>query len=180
MTVWIPLGDISLEEGTLMVCPNTHDSSTYAELHETYGDLDVDRDVPGDPMASGHLTDDPLTWEPKASHTQCWDTELRSIPLEKRQHWVTDDMRAGDCVIFGIKTLHMSTTNTTDRFRISCDTRWQPSRDAIDERWKGSPTDGEPHRFFVGDEPPPEENQPQLGSKAAKRAAAAEPTNSSI
>jgi len=173
MTVWIPLGDITIEEGTLMVCPGTHNLEAFRELHESYGKLDVDRDVPGDPRASGHLTNHPVTWEPKESHTQCWDTKLASIPPPARQEWVTSDMAMGDVVIFGIKTLHMSTTNTTDRFRISCDTRWQPADHAVDERWQGSPTDGERHRFFIGDEPVPEGDPLQLGAKAAKRAALA-------
>ena len=36
-------------------------------------------------------------------------------------------MRAGDIVTFGLYTLHGSTTNTTNRFRISCDVRFQPA-----------------------------------------------------
>jgi len=66
----------------------------------------------------------------------------------------------------------MSTTNTTDRFRISCDTRWQPASDPIDERWQGSPTDGEAFRFFIGDEPAAEEGlEAPAGAKATMRKA---------
>ena len=31
------------------------------------------------------------------------------------------------CLIFGLYTLHASTTNLTDKFRISCDIRFQPA-----------------------------------------------------
>jgi len=93
MTVWIPLGDVPVEDGALMVCPGTHLNDQYGELHNTYGELDVDRDVPGDPKASGHLTDHPFTWEPKEGHTQCWDTELSSISMENRARWVTEDFQ---------------------------------------------------------------------------------------
>ena len=87
---------------------------------------------------------------------------------------VSDDFEAGDCVIFGMKTLHMSTTNTLDRFRISCDTRWQPQSHSIDERWAGSPTDGSPHRFFVGDDPAIDEVAAEgfAGEKQKKRMSA--------
>ena len=34
-------------------------------------------------------------------------------------------------------SLHGSTTNTTDRFRISCDVRFQPASEPMDERWAG-------------------------------------------
>ena len=34
-----------------------------------------------------------------------------------------------------MQTIHMSTTNTTTRARISCDTRWQPQNKPIDHRY---------------------------------------------
>jgi len=86
----------------------------------------VDRDVPNDENASGHLTNNPISWEPKKEHSISWDGEAirKGISEEDRSQWVGEDFKMGDVVIFGIKTLHMSTTNTTDQFRISCDTRW--------------------------------------------------------
>ena len=38
-------------------------------------------------------------------------------------------------MILSIDTLHMSTTNTTSEYRISCDTRWQPAAEPHDARW---------------------------------------------
>jgi len=32
----------------------------------------------------------------------------------------------------GLDTFHMSTTNQTSKYRISCDTRWQPNHHAVD------------------------------------------------
>ena len=50
-------------------------------------------------------------------------------------------LRAGDIVTFGLYTLHGSTNNTTNRFRISCDVRYQPASEPMDARWGGdSPT----------------------------------------
>ena len=34
-------------------------------------------------------------------------------------------------------TMHGSTNNTTDRWRLSCDTRFHPAADPVDERWIG-------------------------------------------
>jgi len=41
--------------------------------------------------------------------------------------WRSTDFRAGDLVIFDIRLVHASTVNTSDRFRLSMDTRWQPA-----------------------------------------------------
>jgi len=50
--------------------------------------------------------------------------------------WRSTTFRAGDVVVFDIRLVHASTENTTTRFRISMDTRWQPakfvSKDAAD------------------------------------------------
>jgi len=50
--------------------------------------------------------------------------------------WVSTDFKAGDVCILGLDVLHMSTTNTTDRYRLSCDTRWQPKGDKIEPMLK--------------------------------------------
>ena len=36
-----------------------------------------------------------------------------------------------------MKTIHMSTTNTTDKARISCDVRWQLASEQVDNRYFG-------------------------------------------
>lgn len=38
--------------------------------------------------------------------------------------WQTADYRAGDVIIFTMKTIHMSTTNTTDKVKISICLSW--------------------------------------------------------
>ena len=32
-------------------------------------------------------------------------------------------------------TMHASTTNLTNRYRLSCDVRFQPANDPVDQRW---------------------------------------------
>ena len=41
----------------------------------------------------------------------------------------------GDVILFGMHTMHASTTNLTSRFRLSCDVRFQPASEPADNRW---------------------------------------------
>lgn len=115
MTCWIPLADIPLEQGVLAVNVASHRLPGFQRLRETYGRMDVDRD-----RIDGWFTKDP-----------------REITRAFGGRWATTEFRAGDVVTFGMYTMHASTTNTTDRWRLSCDVRYQPIADPIDERWVG-------------------------------------------
>lgn len=115
-TVWIPLGDIGVEGGTLAICPGTHCLPSFGRLRQTYGTMDVDRD-----KVAGWFTEDPMEV-----------VELFG------SRWLTENFRMGDVLIFGMHTLHASTTNLTDRVRLSCDVRFQPKDDKADSRWVGS------------------------------------------
>ena len=46
-------------------------------------------------------------------------------------------LEAGDVIIFTMHTLHTSTRNMSDQWRISCDVRFQPETDSVDNRWVG-------------------------------------------
>jgi ectoine hydroxylase-related dioxygenase (phytanoyl-CoA dioxygenase family) len=50
--------------------------------------------------------------------------------------WQTSEFFAGDVILFGMHTMHASTTNLTNRFRLSCDIRFQPASEPVDERWR--------------------------------------------
>lgn len=121
-TCWIPIGDISVEHGSLAICVGSHRLDGFAPLRATYGQLDVDRDD-----TQGWFTDDPLEVSEQFGGT-----------------WCTSDVEAGDVLVFGMHTMHASTTNTTDRYRISCDVRFQPADDDVDERWVGDDPMGHP------------------------------------
>jgi len=47
---------------------------------------------------------------------------------QKDAVWRTSSFKAGDILIMDIRTIHASTQNTTQEFRISMDTRWQPAK----------------------------------------------------
>lgn len=120
MTVWIPLGDIPVEQGTLAICPGSNHTAGFARIRDTYGRMDVDRD-----------------------RTEGWFTKN---PLEITETfggiWQTSDVQAGDIITFGMHLMHASTTNTTDKWRLSCDVRFQPAADPMDPRWFGKEPKG--------------------------------------
>ena len=115
-TVWIPIGDIPVYQGTLAVCEGSHNLESFARLRNTYGGIDVDRDL----VSEGWFSSDPY-----------------EITDKFGGRWLTTDFHPGDVLIFGLYTLHASTTNLTDKFRISCDIRFQPAGDKMDDRWAG-------------------------------------------
>ena len=119
-TVWIPFGDIPIAQGTLVVCEASHRLDSFARMRATYGRTDVDRD-----RTEGWFSEDP--------------EEIRD---RFGGRWLTADVRAGDIVTFGLFTLHGSTNNTTNRFRLSCDVRFQPASEPMDERWAGDSPGG--------------------------------------
>jgi hypothetical protein len=116
-TLWTPFGDTPIEMGTLAVLLGSHNLD---KLKATYGEMDVDRD-----------------------HIDGWFSRDPQELIEKfGGMWATTDFRAGDAIFFGMYLLHSSTENTTNRFRISCDTRYQLASEPVDDRWIGQAPKG--------------------------------------
>lgn len=112
-TMWTPMSDIPLELGTLaMLLGSQH----YDRVKETYGQMDVDRDN----VATGWLSEDPIEMVDKFGG-----------------QWATTAFEAGDMIVFGMFMMHASLNNTTNRYRISSDTRYQLASEPVDERWVG-------------------------------------------
>jgi hypothetical protein len=114
-TVWTPLGDVDMSMGPLCLLLGSHNLPSYAKVRDTYGKSDVDRD-----LLDGWFSTDP--------------TELVD---RYGGRWGTTEFKAGDALIFGMFTMHASVKNTTNRFRISCDTRYQLAGEPVDDRWIG-------------------------------------------
>ena len=112
-TVWIPFGDSTVDHGTLAVCRGSHNLPAFAPIRDTYGRMDVDRDG-----IDGWFTKDPM-----------------EIVEKFGGEWQTTEFFMGDVILFGMHTMHASTTNLTNRFRLSCDVRFQPASEPADERW---------------------------------------------
>ena len=111
-TLWTPLGDVAYEQGPLTIL---HGSHRFDRIKETYGRMDVDRD-----HVTGSFSNDPLEM------TNTYGGQ-----------WLSGEFEMGDALIFGMFTMHGSLNNTTNRFRLSCDTRYQRADEAVDERWIG-------------------------------------------
>jgi len=114
-TCWTPLSDITLDHGPLAVLQGSHNLPKFQKLRDTYGRMDVDRD-----NVSGWFSNDPVELVDKFGG-----------------QWKTTEFKMGDVLLFGMYTMHASIINEQNRYRISCDTRYQPADEPVDERWIG-------------------------------------------
>ncbi len=137
-TSWIPFGDVPVHQGTLAMCVGSHRMDSFAKIRDTYGRMDVDRD-----KVEGWFTKDPM-----------------EIVEKFGGQWLTGDFFAGDVILFGMHVMHASTTNLTNRFRLSCDIRFQPVSEPVDERWRKN---GEGHTSAFLDVKPMEEARQEWG-----------------
>lgn len=110
-TCWTPLGDVSLDMGPIVLCPRSQRS----EALRPYWSADVDRD-----RIQGWLSKDPI-----------------EIVERFGGRWSTTNFEAGDVVIFSVFILHASLANTSSKFRLSTDARYQLAAEPFDERWIG-------------------------------------------
>lgn len=118
LTAWIPLGDVPLDAGPIVVVENSHLAGDLIEAHRG---RDVDRD---------------------AGYSGSFAGDAHSFAAERGARLLSADFRAGDVLIFGMFTLHGSLANAQHRVRLSADMRWQPAADPRDERWFGDPPPG--------------------------------------
>ena len=114
-TCWTPIGDVTYDMGPLAVLVGSHRGPEYERVRATYGQMDVDRD-----HVTGWFSSDPYEMVDRFGG-----------------QWQTTEFKAGDALIFGMYTMHGSMNNTSRRFRISCDTRYQRADEPVDERWIG-------------------------------------------
>jgi len=119
VTAWIPLGDVPLRAGPLVVVEGSH---RFEDLIARYRGVDVDRD-----SLPGSFPEDAVAF------AQSRQTRL-----------LTTAFQAGDVLLFDMFTLHGSCDNRLGggQVRLSCDVRWQAADDARDERWFGHPPPG--------------------------------------
>ena len=124
-TVWVPFGHIPPELGSLAICAGSNHLPQFEKLRQTYGKMDVDKD-----LVEGWFSNDPM-----------------EIIEKFGGQWLTSTYHPGDIIIFGMFTMHASTTNLTKRYRLSCDIRFQPQNEEYDDRWAGRNPIG--HTGFV-------------------------------
>ena len=129
LSCWLPWGDTEVAQGPLAICAGSHNRPEFDRLRRTYGRHDPDRDlVRGADNAPGHFSFD-----------------LLEVTERFGGRWQTANFRAGDLLIFPPFTLHCALENTTNRYRISSDSRFQPAADPVDARFM---TNTEPERLL--------------------------------
>jgi hypothetical protein len=138
VTAWTPLMEIPLHVGGLMVMPGSHrlqrlrkyfayDVDSYCENQPPREAKDVHNWI--GPLGDGKLSENPALLQQRLG-----------LP------WLTAERyRPGDLLIFSLQTLHASLDNTSDRVRLSTDSRYQPADEPADPRWVGpNPTGHSP------------------------------------
>jgi len=115
VTCWSPLSTIARSDGPLYILEGSHQ---WADIRHQFEGHDVDRDS----NRPGHLEESPM-----------------DLVQRKNSQFLTSDFKLGDCLVFGMFTVHGSFDNNTPsgQIRLSCDTRFQPAADAMDERFSG-------------------------------------------
>ena len=127
LTCWIPLMDINMELGTIFVLDGSYLSSSFNIFQQTYGAIDAESiNLNG----TGHFSQDPDDMK------QFFDDEQ-----DYKLGWKSCDFKAGDILIFTLKTVHMSSMNmsSNNQVRISCDTRWLNANHKPDDRFMVNP-----------------------------------------
>ncbi|CAK9095754.1 Uncharacterized protein SCF082_LOCUS44969 [Durusdinium trenchii] len=132
LAVWIPVTEIPLEMGGLVLCRGSNSHPGFEHFRATYGRLDLDEaDVGG----SGWFTEDPREAQ-------------RSLRRGNRRPIIafggqmeTAHFRPGDVVLFTMHSIHGSSVNCTDRYRLSMDFRVRAERvsDVEQSQKKGRP-----------------------------------------
>jgi ectoine hydroxylase-related dioxygenase (phytanoyl-CoA dioxygenase family) len=126
LTVWLPLGDVPVSDGPLVVVEG---SNRFRDLIEPMIGFDISRDG----ARKADLGSDAIAF-----------AQQRGTRL------LTRNFEAGDVALFGMYTAHGSLDNhsTLNRVRLSCDLRWQPASLPLDERYFGSDPPGTTGRGY--------------------------------
>lgn len=111
-TCWMPYGDVPLEMGPLLLLLGSQD---FEKVKASYGKMDVDID-----KVQGSFSENPF-----------------EVMEKHGGQFASTNFQAGDIIIFGMFMMHGSLSNTTSRYRLSSDTRYQLASEPADDRWIG-------------------------------------------
>jgi hypothetical protein len=139
MTAWVPIGDVPLHIGGLMILEGSH---LKHERLASYLNRDVDAycaNVPDVAKVEEGFRNG-VDLRPESERAR-WNGALSKNPATLREklggRWLTTEFEAGDLLTFTMRTVHASLDNQSDRYRMSTDTRYQPASLPMDERWIG-------------------------------------------
>lgn len=117
LSCWIPLGRVEPRDSALMLLEGSHVDPALSE-----GYLTMDADLDG------------LTW---------LDDDPTVVQETHGRRWLTTVYEPGDVLVFSMRMLHGAFDNTTQRCRLSTDSRYYLHGETPDPRWNG--LDLEPH-----------------------------------
>lgn len=126
LTIWIPLTDVPLNRGPLMILEGSHRANSHTQ---SYLRLDADRLglLGGLRLKHGHIVVGGR-----------YSRRPDRVQQEFGTRWLSRDFRLGDALIFGPQIVHGTLDNQTDEFRLSVDTRFQPASEPMDPRFVGA------------------------------------------
>jgi Phytanoyl-CoA dioxygenase (PhyH) len=124
-TAWIPLMDLPLSHGPLMILENSHHDNPHTRR---YLDMDVGKLGYFDAARFKHGT---------LVHGGRYSRRPDRVREEFGTRWLSTDYRLGDVIIFSTRGVHATLDNRSKGFRISIDVRFQPARDMTDPRFEG-------------------------------------------
>jgi len=118
LTFWLPLGDVPMELGGLLVATGSHRQRCFAAVRERY----LAAPLGADGTASGWLCDGAAA------------VQAHLPPGAPAPDWRCVDCEAGDVIVLRLDVLHLTACNVSSHIRTSCDTRWQPRHEPRDPR----------------------------------------------
>jgi hypothetical protein len=126
LTVWIPLIDVPLARGPIMILEDSHRANAHTER---YLNLDADRlgFLGGARIKHGQLL-----------FGGRYSRRPDKVQEEFGTRWLTENFKVGDVLIFGPELLHATLDNQSNAFRLSIDTRFQPASEPMDPRFVGA------------------------------------------
>ena len=132
-TAWVPLGDVPLEVGGLVVVEGSHkDEAT----RQGYCAHDVDT------VCSNKPDRHPMQ-EAGLQDVGALGRDMRSIREGLGRRLLTArEFRMGDLLTFSVFTVHGSLDNGSNTIRMSSDSRYQLASEPMDERWVGEDPPG--------------------------------------
>lgn len=118
-TAWIPLGDVSIEEGPLLVVENSH---TFSDLLDPIQQVDYQSERSNETVQA-------------AAYAKQNEIHPVDLAIERDVRLLTTEFQAGDLLVFNMLALHGSLDNRSSvgRVRLSCDVRYQPAGDPDDD-----------------------------------------------
>ena len=124
INAWIPIGDIPVEDGPLVIVEH---SNRFSDLIEPLLAVDYNADRSNDVVQ-------------QAAYGGASDIDPIRLVTERDTRLLSGDFQPGDLVLLDMFTLHGSLDNVSPqgRVRLSCDVRFQPAdQPANDDRYFG-------------------------------------------